>query len=117
MDQKNLKTLYDAGVHVGFGTDSGAMPVRIPGFSEHRELEDMVQAGLTPMQAIVCATGNNAMLLGIEATRGTLRPGKRADLVVLAGDPLSDITNTRSIVAIFHDGRTVTPRVPAVTAR
>jgi imidazolonepropionase-like amidohydrolase len=117
MDQKNLKTLYDAGVHVGFGTDSGAMPVRIPGFSEQRELEDLVQAGLTPMQAIVCATRNNAELLGIEATRGTLRPGKRADLIVLAGNPLQDITNTRSIVAIYHDGRAVTPRVPVVTAR
>ena len=76
MDQQNLKTLYDAGVRVGFGTDSGAMPARIPGFSEHRELEDMVQAGLTPMQAIVCATRSNAMLLGIDATRGTLRPGQ-----------------------------------------
>ncbi|HET6218226.1 MAG TPA: amidohydrolase family protein [Acidobacteriaceae bacterium] len=117
MDQQNLKTLYDAGVRVGFGTDSGAMPTRIPGFSEHRELEDMVQAGLTPMQAIVCATRNNAELLGIEATRGTLRPGKRADLLVLAANPLDDITNTRSIVTIFHDGRTVAPRVPVVTAR
>ncbi len=117
MDQRNLKTLYDAGIRVGFGTDSGAMPTRIPGFSEHRELEDMVQAGLTPMQAIVCATKNNAELLGIEATRGTLRPGKRADLLVLAANPLDDITNTRSIVTIFHDGRTVAPRVPVVTAR
>ncbi len=117
MDQKNLKTLYDAGIRVGFGTDSGAMPTRIPGFSEHRELEDMVQAGLTPMQAIVCATRNNAELLGIEATRGTLRPGKRADLLVLAANPLDDIANTRSIVTIFHDGRTVAPRVPVVTAR
>ena len=117
MDQRNLKTLYDAGIRVGFGTDSGAMPTRIPGFSEHRELEDMVQAGLTPMQAIVCATKNNAELLGIEATRGTLRPGKRADLIVLAANPLDDITNTRSIVTIFHDGRTVAPRVPVVTAR
>ena len=117
MDKENLKTLYDAGIRVGFGTDSGAMPSRIPGFSEHRELEDMVQAGLTPMQAIVCATRNNAELLGIEATRGTLRPGKRADLVVLAANPLDDITNTRSIVTIFHDGRTVAPRVPVVMAR
>src|SRR5271156_631768 len=117
MDQKNLKTLYDAGVRVGFGTDSGALPTRIPGFSEHRELEDMVQAGLTPMQAIVCATRNNAELLGIEATRGTLRPGKRADLIVLAANPLDDITNTRSIVTIFHDGRRVAPRVPVVMAR
>jgi imidazolonepropionase-like amidohydrolase len=117
MDKKNLKTLYDAGVQVGFGTDSGAMPTRIPGFSEHRELEDMVQAGLTPMQAIACATGRNAELLHIEATRGTLRPGKRADLIVLAANPLDDITNTRSIVTIFHDGRTVTPRVPVVMAK
>jgi imidazolonepropionase-like amidohydrolase len=117
MDQKNLKTLYDADVRVGFGTDSGALPTRIPGFSEHRELEDMVQAGLTPMQAIVCATRNNAELLGIAAKRGTLRPGKRADLIVLAANPLDDITNTRSIVTIFHDGRTVAPRVPVVMAR
>src|ERR1700677_2557950 len=117
MDQQNLKTLYDAGVLIGFGTDSGAMPTRIPGFSEHRELEDMVQAGLTPMQAIVCATSSNATLLGIEATRGTLRPGKRADLIVLAANPLDDITNTRSIVTIFHDGRTVTPKVPVVMAK
>jgi imidazolonepropionase-like amidohydrolase len=117
MDQKNLKAVYEAGVQVGFGTDSGAMPSRIPGFSEHRELEDMVQAGLTPMQAIVCATGRNAALLGIEATRGTLRPGKRADLIVLAANPLDDITHTRSIVTIYHDGRTVAPRVPVVMAK
>ena len=117
MDQQNLKAVFDAGVQVGFGTDSGAMPTRIPGFSEHRELEDMVQAGLTPMQAIVCATGRNAALLGIEATRGTLRPGKRADLIVLAANPLDDITHTRSIVTIYHDGRTVAPRVPVVMAK
>ena len=60
---------------------------------------------------------NNAALLGIEATRGTLRPGKRADLIVLAANPLDDITNTRSIVTIFHDGRTVAPRVPVVMAK
>jgi imidazolonepropionase-like amidohydrolase len=117
MDGQNMKTLYDAGIHIGFGTDSGAYATRIPGFSEHRELEDMVHAGLTPMQALVSATGGNATLLGIAATRGTLRPGKRADLVVLAANPLDDITNTRSIVAIFHDGRAVTPRVPVVLAK
>ncbi len=116
MDQQNLKAVYQAGVLVGFGTDSGAMPTRIPGFSEHRELEDMVQAGLTPMQAIVCATKSNAALLGIESQRGTLQPGKRADLIVLAANPLDDITNTRSIVTIFHDGRTVAPKVPVVMA-
>jgi imidazolonepropionase-like amidohydrolase len=69
------------------------------------------------MQAIVCATQNNAALLGIEGTRGTLRSGKRADLIVLAANPLDDITNTRSIVTILHDGRTVAPRVPVVMAK
>jgi imidazolonepropionase-like amidohydrolase len=117
MDQQNLKTLFDAGVHIGMGTDSGAYAVRIPGFAEHRELENMVGAGLTPMQAIVCATANNARLLGIQATRGTLLPGHRADLIVLAANPLDDITNTRHIVAIFHDGRQVKPRVAVVTAQ
>jgi imidazolonepropionase-like amidohydrolase len=117
MDGQNMKTLYDAGIHIGFGTDSGAYANRIPGFSEHRELEDMVHAGLTPMQALVCATSGNAALLGIAEMRGTLRAGKRADLVVLAANPLDDITNTRSIVTIFHDGRTVKPRVPVVTAK
>jgi imidazolonepropionase-like amidohydrolase len=116
MAQKNLKTLYDAGVHIGLGTDSGAYPVRIPGFSEHRELEDMVQAGLTPMEAIECATRNNAELLHIADRRGTLEVGKRADLVVLAADPLEDITNTRHLVTIFHDGRQVNPRVPTAMA-
>jgi imidazolonepropionase-like amidohydrolase len=117
MDGQNMKTLFDAGIKVGFGTDSGAYANRIPGFSEHRELEDMVHAGMTPMQALVSATSTNASLLGIEGMRGTLRPGKRADLVVLAANPLDDITNTRSIVAIFHDGRSVQPKVPAVMAK
>ena len=111
--QANLKTLFAAGVHIGFGTDSGAMPSRIPGFAEHRELELMTLAGLTPMQAIVCATHNNAELLGISSQRGTLEDGKRADLLVLTANPLDDITNTRKISAIYHDGRLVQPRVAA----
>jgi imidazolonepropionase-like amidohydrolase len=106
MDQQNLKRLFDAGVLVGFGTDSGALPGRIPGFAEHHELELMVQAGLTPMQAITAATGENAKLL--HATdRGTIAVGKRADLLVLDADPLSDIRNTQKIVAVYHDGRSI----------
>jgi imidazolonepropionase-like amidohydrolase len=104
--QKNLKKLFDAGVNVGFGTDSGALPGRIPGFAEHRELELMVQAGLTPMQAIVAATGQNAKLLHAP-DRGTLAVGERADLLVLDADPLVDIRNTRKIFAVFHEGREI----------
>ncbi len=104
--QQNLKKLFNAGVNVGFGTDSGALPGRIPGFAEHRELELMVQAGLTPMQALTVATGENAKLLH-SSDRGTIVVGKRADLLVLDADPLADICNTRKIFAVYHDGRSV----------
>jgi imidazolonepropionase-like amidohydrolase len=104
--QQNLKRLFDAGVNVGFGTDSGALPGRIPGFAEHRELELMVEAGLTPMQAITAATGENAKLLH-SSDRGTVAVGKRADLLILDADPLVDIRNTQKIFAVYHDGRSV----------
>jgi imidazolonepropionase-like amidohydrolase len=105
--QENLKRLFDAGVNVGFGTDSGAVPGRIPGFAEHRELELMVQAGLTPMQAIAAASGENAKLLHLR-DRGTIAVGKRADLLVLDADPLADIRNTQKIVAVYQEGRSIT---------
>jgi imidazolonepropionase-like amidohydrolase len=104
--QQNLKKLFDGGVHVGFGTDSGALPGRIPGFAEHRELELMVGAGLTPMQAISAATGENAKLLHA-ADRGTIAVGERADLLILDADPLTDIRNTQKIFAVYHDGRSI----------
>ena len=85
--------------------DSGAMPARVPGFAEHQELAMMVQSGLTPMQAIMCATKTNAELLGIEQTTGTLTVGKQADLIVLDGNPLDDIRNTRKIAGVFARGK------------
>lgn len=106
---KNLKLAYDAGIKVGFGTDSGAMPTRIPGFSEHRELQLMVAAGLTPLQAISCATRTNARLLNIDDDTGTIAPGKDADLLLLDGNPAENIRNTEKIAAIWHKGRRVTP--------
>src|ERR1700682_179311 len=62
MAKKNLKSLSDAGVKIAFGTDSG-IPTRFPGYNEHRELQLMVEAGLTPMQAIVAATATHAEVL------------------------------------------------------
>jgi imidazolonepropionase-like amidohydrolase len=109
---RNLKTLNDAGVRIAFGTDSGAFPVRIPGWAEHHELELMVRAGLTPMQALTAATRGSATVLGA-SDRGTLEAGKRADFLILAADPLEDIRNTRKIVAVWHGGREVKPRVAA----
>jgi imidazolonepropionase-like amidohydrolase len=109
--QHNLKLLHDAGIKVGFGTDSGAMPTRIPGFAEHRELELMVAAGLTPVEAIHSATAVNAELLGIADKTGTIQPGKQADMILLAANPADDIHNTRKMVRIWHSGREVEPAV------
>jgi imidazolonepropionase-like amidohydrolase len=105
-NQANLKTLYDAGVKVAFGTDSGAQPQRIPGFAEHRELQLMVDSGLSPIQALECATSRAAALIGL-TDRGILAPGKLADFVVLAADPLADITNTEKISSVWHRGKKV----------
>lgn len=110
---RNVKILHDAGVPIAFGTDSGANPERIPGWGEHRELELMVRAGLSPMEAIVAATRNSAAVLHA-SDRGTLEPGKRADFLVLAADPTVDIRNTRQLVAVWHGGREIQPRVPAL---
>ncbi|HZX94307.1 MAG TPA: amidohydrolase family protein [Myxococcales bacterium] len=111
----NVKALKEAGVKVAFGTDSGANPMRIQGWGEHRELELMVKAGLSPMDAIVAATQGSAAMLGA-ADRGTLQKGKRADFLVLGANPLDDIRNTRKLVSIWHGGRVVRPRSSAAMA-
>jgi imidazolonepropionase-like amidohydrolase len=104
---KNLKKLYDAGILVSLGTDSGAIPIRAQGFSEHIELELMVQAGLTPLQAITVATKNASEMLQISNRYGTLQKGKVADFIVLNGNPANDIKNTRKIESVFKAGKLV----------
>jgi imidazolonepropionase-like amidohydrolase len=103
--KKNLKALASAGVPYGFGTDTGP-PGRFPGYFEQWELELMTQAGLTPMQAIVAATGSAAKFLGSKEL-GTLEPGKWADLIVLDRNPIQDIKNTRAIHAVYIAGNLV----------
>lgn len=100
----NLKRVHDAGIRVAFGTDTGPAG-RFQGFFEHLELEMMVQAGLTPMQAIVSATGTAASCWDKQGVVGTLVKGAQADLMVLTKNPLDDITNTRAIDAIYIGGR------------
>ena len=106
MAERNLKTLSDAGVRIAFGTDSG-IPTRFPGYFEHRELQLMVEAGLTPMQAIVAATGTNAGILKSEKQFGTLQAGRQADFLILDANPLQDIHNTEKLSAVWQAGKTV----------
>jgi imidazolonepropionase-like amidohydrolase len=106
MGQKNLKKLWDAGVTVAFGTDTGP-PARFQGYFEHRELELMVEAGLTPAQALQAATSNAAKALHISGNFGALEKGKRADMILLDADPLTDIKNTRKINKVWIGGREV----------
>lgn len=102
--KRNLKALADAGVRIAFGTDSGP-PGRFQGYFEHLELEMMVQAGLTPLQALVAATGDAAHCMGQAGAIGTITPGAWADLLVLNADPLVDIRNTRAIDSVWIAGR------------
>ncbi|MBV9947681.1 MAG: amidohydrolase family protein [Myxococcales bacterium] len=114
MNLRNLKALHDAGVAIGFGTDSGATPLCIPGFAEHRELALMVQAGIAPLEALHIATSEAARLLGL-ADRGELRPGKLADFVVVDGDPSRSIDDLSRVVEVWHRGRRVSGSVEEFT--
>jgi imidazolonepropionase-like amidohydrolase len=110
MNLRNLATLYQAGVRIGFGTDSGATPLRVPGFAEHRELLLLTEAGLTPLQAIGIATRNAAELLELD-DRGTVRPGQLADLVIVDGNPAVRIGDVDRIVSVWHRGRQTSGRL------
>lgn len=105
--KRNLKRLADEGVRIAFGTDSGP-PARFQGFFEHLELEMMVEAGLTPMQAIVSATGDAARCWDKAGQLGTIEPGVNADLIVLGRNPLDDIRNLRAIESVWINGARVT---------
>ena len=106
----NLKRVADAGIRIAFGTDSGPAG-RFQGFFEHLELEMMVAAGLTPMQALVSATGDAAGCWGKQGSIGTIAKGATADLLVLNANPLDAIANTRAVDAVYIGGRRLdTPR-------
>jgi imidazolonepropionase-like amidohydrolase len=112
-DQQAESEDHDAGVQIALGSDSG-VGLRIPGVAEHLELALMVEAGLTPMQAITIATSNAASALKLD-DRGTLAAGKLADLVVLDADPSSQIANTTKIHAVWHRGKKAAGPVDAFT--
>lgn len=101
---ESLHRVLEAGVKVGAGTDAGGHQHHI----NARELQCMVEAGMSPMQALQAATGWAAECLGIESDVGTIQPGKLADLVVVDGDPLQDIgvlQDHQRIKLVFKEGQ------------
>jgi imidazolonepropionase-like amidohydrolase len=108
---RNVKLLADGGVTIAMGTDSGAVIGRWQGYNEHREIELMVKAGLTPMQALVAATSGAARASKLDHL-GTLQIGKTADFVILNANPLTDIRNTRQIDSVWIDGRRLPVSAP-----
>lgn len=87
------------------GTDTAPGVYIMPGFSLHDELANFVESGFTPMESLQTATSNPARFLGMEASFGSVEPGKIADLVLLSANPLEDIRNTRKISAVIANGR------------
>ncbi|MGB2589228.1 MAG: amidohydrolase family protein [Candidatus Acidiferrum sp.] len=96
--------MQQAGVRIMAGTDLPA-PNVFPGSSLHEDLAYLVEAGLTPMQALQAATRNPAEFLGKLQSEGTIEAGKSADLVLLDANPLDDIHNTQKIRAVILRGR------------
>jgi enamidase len=101
--KKAVKKLHDAGVHIAAGTDSGTPGVVI-GKGLHKELELLVEAGLSPMEAIIAGTRNAADNLGKLNKLGTIEKGKLADMIVISGDPLKEIERTRDIKMVMING-------------
>jgi imidazolonepropionase-like amidohydrolase len=91
--------LHRAGIPVVAGTDQS-----VPGHSLHREIELYVQAGFTPMEAIQSATIVPARVMGLDKELGTIEKGKRGDLILLNGNPLEDIHNTRNVEYVITNG-------------
>lgn len=100
--RESVGRLQRAGVTIGTGTDIWQVPSGV-----HMELEELVAAGLSPLEAIRAGTGAAASILGAEEDLGTIEAGRRADLIILDADPVADIRNTRRIWQLVHDGHLV----------
>ena len=116
---RNVKMLYDAGLRIAVGTDAG-MPATPHGSSTLHELELLVRAGLTPAQALKAATLDSARVLAQDGDRGTIAPGKRADILLFDGKPWEDIDAIHHLAMTMIDGKPVyglgAPPLPAANS-
>ncbi len=103
-NKRLVKAFKEADVPIVAGTDAGTSGI-VWGFSLHDEIALLVEAGLTPEEALISATRLPATWLGIADKIGTIEEGKFADLVLLDANPLTDIYNTRKIAGVFFNGR------------
>jgi imidazolonepropionase-like amidohydrolase len=99
-----LKALHDGGVPVIFGTDA-PQQFSVPGFSVHREMASMLEAGMTPYEIIRTATRGAGEYYRGRARFGTVAAGQRADLILLGGDPLKDLSNVSKRAGVMVRGR------------
>jgi imidazolonepropionase-like amidohydrolase len=102
-NMRNTKRMAVAGVPIGVGSDGGSGN-DFPGLMTHRELELLVEAGLSPLEVVTAATRSGALALRKLDELGTVEAGKRADLVLLNANPLEDVRNLRKIDQVMLDG-------------
>jgi imidazolonepropionase-like amidohydrolase len=104
MRRRIIKALHAGGAGLLLGSDAPQI-YNVPGFSAHRELEALVAAGLTPYQALETGTRNVAVFFGTTAQTGTVEEGKRADLILLDANPLTDVRNVSRQSGVMLGGR------------
>ena len=108
--RRTTKAFYDAGGLLTLGTDNPSTGEFLAGFSAHRELHTLVLSGIPAAAALRIATINGARALGVSDKLGTLEAGKLADLVVIDGNPLMDIRNTRKVRIVIKSGTVYDPQ-------
>jgi imidazolonepropionase-like amidohydrolase len=99
--------MHDKGIPIGAGTDA-PLGLSVPGYSLHSELEMLVRAGLSPLEALQSATVRPAEYFSLQDEMGSIDVGKKADMVLLDANPLDDITNTKKISAVVTKGTLLT---------
>ena len=114
---RTTKAFYDAGGILTLGTDNPSRGEYLAGFSAHRELQSLVVAGIPPAAALRIATLNGARALNVSTTLGSIEAGKLADLVVIRGNPLTDIRNTRHVQLVMKAGTLYDPKELLAMAR